>query len=1028
MTDSTQATSPTRLAAGASGGPTELTPEQVVPAPGAPAPVDSTASGTLFAETTFGPADGTAVSFVLTLDGLDLVEDPAERTTETAVTSITLHLGGEGERGEGVLELFGEALNDTAVSVIDYTAETLSGFWSILSEGPDGAPGFRDIESEILSGETYIEVATVGSDAPDTAALRAQIEPVPLAFPTTIMEVQGPGHFSPFALTTFLPPPFGDDPGDVPLILPVPGEEYFGTFVRVSGVVTAVDDTGFYLQDPIGDGDPATSDAVFVAYDGDLDELAEIRFGQTVFVRGQVAEIVPGGTETGGLSRTTILADNVTVPEFSPAEVVPDIFPTLVEIGPGGRLPPTEVIEDDSFEVFEPETDGIDFYESLEGMLVSLPASEAISPRAASGEIYVRASGQEVSGLNERGGLTLTESDFNPERLRIDPDPEISGGVEIPEVFAFASLGPLEGVVAYEAGEYEIVPTTPFDVLIPEFLVDPGEMTLIEGDASTLTVATYNVMDLDPNDLDADADLENGRFDEIARQIVQNLNSPDVIALQEVLDNDGSAETAVVAADLTLATLLEAIDRADDGEANGSSPYAAIDTPEAAFGPTGTTAVGVPRNAFLYRTDRVEFVEGSLTTIGSQDEADPFARTPLPLVADFVFAGETVTLINTQLAPKDGSAPIMGAAQPVDVRQEDSLVNGGVETRRAQAQEINDFVDQLMMLDFPREFVLLGDMNELGFVSPVAEILPGPDGALRDLAETVDPLERWSVIREGNAQAFDHMFVSDRLAVTGVLDYVHTNAEFAETPARASDHDPLVAGFRIGSEAPRIIPGSDTADTLTGTEEDDAIGGFGGDDVFTLSGGSDFLNGGAGRDVLDGRTTPGLGAITQNPDGTITVAKGDDRVDTLRAIEEIALEGGTRVFDIEGEQLDEVYRLYSASLARTPDQAGLRFNLRLAEDGVALLELAALFVESDEFGVLYGEDPTAEAYVDALYLNTLGRAGDEGGRAFWISALEARELDRADALVAFSESPEHVERTAPQLETGVFVLDGLIDG
>ena len=55
-------------------------------------------------------------------------------------------------------------------------------------------------------------------------------------------------------------------------------------------------------------------------------------------------------------------------------------------IGPGGRVPPTSVIDDDATGdvetsgSFDPATDGIDFYESLEAML--RPASTTPSSSA----------------------------------------------------------------------------------------------------------------------------------------------------------------------------------------------------------------------------------------------------------------------------------------------------------------------------------------------------------------------------------------------------------------------------------------------------------------------------------------------------------------------------------------------------------------------------------------------------------------------------------------------------------------------
>ena len=60
--------------------------------------------------------------------------------------------------------------------------------------------------------------------------------------------------------------------------------------------------------------------------------------------------------------------------------------PAPIVIGTGGRIPPATVIEDDATGdvetsgTFDPATDGIDFYESLEGMLVQVNDAVAVGP------------------------------------------------------------------------------------------------------------------------------------------------------------------------------------------------------------------------------------------------------------------------------------------------------------------------------------------------------------------------------------------------------------------------------------------------------------------------------------------------------------------------------------------------------------------------------------------------------------------------------------------------------------------------
>jgi predicted extracellular nuclease len=86
--------------------------------------------------------------------------------------------------------------------------------------------------------------------------------------------------------------------------------------------------------------------------------------------------------------------------------------------------------------------------------------------------------------------------------------------------------------------------------------------------------------------------------------------------------------------------------------------------------------------------------------------------------------------------------------------------------------------------------VVLGDFNEFEFNLPLVNLQDTP---LTNLAFTVPAGERYSYIFSGNSQALDHILVSPVFGCSSELEYIHVNAEFAETDERASDHDPLVA-------------------------------------------------------------------------------------------------------------------------------------------------------------------------------------------------------------------------------------------
>ena len=560
-----------------------------------------------------------------------------------------------------------------------------------------------------------------------------------------------------------------------------------GRTVATTGIVTAVDTDGFYLQDPAGDGDARTSDGLFV-FTGRKPAAA---VGDRLCVRGPVAEYQPGGAATNNLTITQITRPTLT--RLSRR----NRLPTPVVMGVGGRIPPDRVIDNDGFAVFDPEEDGIDFYEALEGMRVTVKDAVAVSPTSRFGEIFVRARGTSSSGLSKRGTLTIRPDDFNPERIQIDDDFGLSP-MAPPHVKVGDSLGDVTGVVNYGFGNYEVRFTEAFTHT--RGLLKPEATHLSSGDGY-LTIASFNVLNLDPNDADGDTDMAAGRFDVVASVIAKNLRYPDIVALQEVQDNDGSARTGVKAADATLRLLVDRI------AVLGSVRYRFVDHPFIGDDTNGGQPGGNIRVAFLYNPRRVDLIPGSVATVtGPADQRtnprNPFFNGRLPLIAGFRTRAPghaPVTVINNHFNSKRGSSPLVGQIQPSTELQESPGVNSGVDHRRRQARAVHDFVTARLAARGDAHIVVLGDFNEFAFVSPLRIL----ERSLYNLTRNLPPSERYTYIFEGNAQSLDHVLVSPSLSASAEVDIVHVNAEFAETAARASDHDPILARLKLPRRSPQ---------------------------------------------------------------------------------------------------------------------------------------------------------------------------------------------------------------------------------
>ncbi|MFN6464904.1 MAG: putative Ig domain-containing protein [Nostoc sp. DedVER02] len=552
----------------------------------------------------------------------------------------------------------------------------------------------------------------------------------------------------------------------------------------VGGIVTVIKSNGFYLQDPNPDNDDRTSEAIFVF----TSSAPTVSVGDSVLVNGTVTEFRPANN-----------ANNLTTTEITSPTIVKlssgNALPTATILGNGGRTIPTSVIDNDTTgnietgtTTFDPAQDGIDFYESLEGMLVQVNNPVAVSPTNSFGETWVLAdNGANATGRTARGGIVVSSNDFNPERIQID-DTLFTGSS--PKVNVGATLGTITGVVDYNFSNYEVLPTSV--TVISNTLTK--EVTNLAPTTDQLTIATFNVENLDPSDGAT-------KFNNLASRIVNNLKSPDIISLEEIQDNNGATNDSVVDASTTFQTLIDAIAAAGGPRYQ----YRQINPVDDTNGgePGGNIRVG-----FLFNPDRVSFVDRpggtstSSTTVtdlggvsASPGLIDPtnsaFNASRKPLVGEFNFKGETVYVIGNHFNSKGGDQPLFGPNQPPTLSSEVQ--------RQQQATLVKNFVQNILAIDPNANIVVAGDLNDFEFSNPVSTL---ESAGLTSLIETLPQNERYTYNFEGNAQTLDHILVSSNLlGKLDAYDVVHVNSEFAD---QDSDHDPSVARFNL-NDAPTAI-------------------------------------------------------------------------------------------------------------------------------------------------------------------------------------------------------------------------------
>jgi Ca2+-binding RTX toxin-like protein len=218
-----------------------------------------------------------------------------------------------------------------------------------------------------------------------------------------------------------------------------------------------------------------------------------------------------------------------------------------------------------------------------------------------------------------------------------------------------------------------------------------------------------------------------------------------------------------------------------------------------------------------------------------------------------------------------------------------------------------------------------------------------------------------------------------------------------------------------------MVVGTDGGDVLYGDFHDNSMYGFAGDDVFEGGAGNDHIDGGAGLDtaLYAGNAASFDVALTS---GGITVSdkSGAEGTDSLLNTERIRFSDGAIAFDLDGNA-GQAFRIYQAAFDRAPDLSGLGFWIAQMDRGVSLQALASSFIQSEEFGDLYGTSLSVDAFVTQLYQNVLHRAAEPDGYAYWFNALNANDTleMRAAVLASFSEGFENVGQVAQVIAAGI---------
>lgn len=532
--------------------------------------------------------------------------------------------------------------------------------------------------------------------------------------------------------------------------------------VVVQGVVTATfldrDQLGgVFLQDPFGDDDPATSDAIFVKLRAaDLAATGEPNPGDVMRVSGTVLE---------RNAMTTI--DRLVFVQRCGSGELPAATPLTLPLR------------------------GDDAWERLEGMRVRAESALTVTEvyelgrygRLALADAPLLIASQLAAGTadepgNERVWHSIELDDGYGDENR-DPPAYLHADGLPPRVGD--RLTGVEAVVVSEGlGAYRLDPlAAPTLVRANPRPLAPPSVGVEAGDPNGWRVAGLNAFNLFTSipGRGARSPVEIERQREKLVATLVGLDA-DVVGLMEV-ENDGGR---------TLADLVAALNERYEGEGYEGGRYAAVPYSD---GPLGTDAI---TQALIYRRDRVEPLE-VFTDASAIHDRPPLAATFRDLVS-----GEVLSVVVVHFKSK-GSCP---AAGDVDTG------SGCWNLRRsAQMSATIAFGQRIADTTGDPDVLVVGDLNAYAAEPPlrIARL-----ANWHDLGGRLPTTERYSYVYFGERGTLDYALASPSLArqVRGFV-YWHVNADEApllnyftsyNPPSayrpdafRSSDHDPLLVGI-----------------------------------------------------------------------------------------------------------------------------------------------------------------------------------------------------------------------------------------
>ncbi len=665
-------------------------------------------------------------------------------------------------------------VNSAAIASGGTSGISLVGFVAAPAAGGQAAVTLSVADS--TAAGSYPVVVRFGNSDPQTADCTVNVTVAAAGAYTPIYNIQGSGSTSPLV----------------------------NQIVTTRGVVTKVNNNGYFLQDETGDGNPLTSDGIFVF----TPTAPTVSAGQRLQVTGTVTEF-----NTGATTNAVTAARPVTEISFVTATLqlgTGSVAPTVITL-PLASADDMERYEGMLVQINTPLTASQNYFQGRYGQVTLSAGGRLLKPT----NLYRPGTPQalDLAALNARNSLMLDDgtSAQNPNPTPyIGADNTLRAGDTLPTGIA--------GVIDYGlttndntgAGMYRIHPT-----VAPVFTRSNPRTATPPALGGNVKVASFNVLNFFTTFTNGEtvAGLTGqGCYLGGGTPVVDKTNCRGADTLAEFIRQRDKIVAAMAAINADVFGLMEIQNDSDVNKVNvavqtlvdalnavlGAGTYAVVPVPPT----TGTDAIRV---AMIYKPSTVALSGVSMSDANPIHNRPPFART-------FSANGEKFSVVVNHFKSKGCSGAVGADADQGDGQ---GCFN---DRRKQQAAALLTFIGTVKSAAADDDVLVIGDLNAYGKEDPVDALIGGG---------LVDQVSRfssngYSYVFDGEAGYLDHALASATMSaqVVGTADW-HINADepsiidyntefkqpacgscgpdyYSATPYRASDHDPVIIALGLG--------------------------------------------------------------------------------------------------------------------------------------------------------------------------------------------------------------------------------------